>query len=216
MLVSNILILKQMEDFYMMKNLRIGFFSSHGGSNMQAIINACKEGNLNGEPCVVISNNSDSEALLRAKSQGIPYYCRSQKAFLDLEELDMEMLNILRKHSVNIIVLVGYMKKIGPKVLKEYKGRILNIHPALLPKYGGKGMYGARVHEAVIANKERVTGVTVHIIDEEYDNGPIINQCEVPVYEDDTPDMLANRVLKKEHEIFVDTLQKISDGRITL
>lgn len=199
-----------------MKKLRIGFFSSHGGSNMQTIINACKEEKLDGEPCVVISNNSDSTALTRAKSEGIPYYYRSPKTHCDFDELDGEILNILRKYSVNIIVLVGYMKKIGPKVLKEYKGRILNIHPSLLPKYGGKEMYGDRVHEAVIGNKEKVTGVTVHIIDEEYDNGSIINQCEVPVYEEDTVDILASRVLKKEHEIFVETLQKISEGKIKL
>ena len=199
-----------------MKNLKIAFLSSHGGTNMQAIINACKEGKLAGEPCVVISNNPDSVALVRAKNEGIPRYYRSQKTHPDLDELDSEILNILREHSVNIIVLVGYMKKIGPKVLEGYKGRILNIHPALLPKYGGIGMYGAKVHEAVIANKEKVTGVTVHIIDEEYDNGPIINQCEVPVYDDDNTDTLSKRVLKKEHEIFIETLQKISDGEIKL
>lgn len=199
-----------------MNDLRIGFFSSHGGTNMQAIINACKEGKLTGNPCVVISNNPDSMALVRAKNEGIPFYYRSQKTHPNLDELDSEMLNILRKHSVNIIVLVGYMKKIGPKVLKEYKGRILNIHPALLPKYGGVGMYGNKVHEAVLANKEKVTGVTVHIIDEKYDNGPILNQCEIPVYDDDNVDILSKRVLKKEHEIFVETLQKISTGEIKL
>lgn len=199
-----------------MKDLQIGFFSSHGGTNMQAIINACKEGTLTGKPCVVISNNPDSMALVRAKNEDIPFYYRSQKTHPNLDELDSEMLNILRKHSVNIIVLVGYMKKIGPKVLKEYKGRILNIHPALLPKYGGVGMYGNKVHEAVLANKEKVTGVTVHIIDEKYDNGPILNQCEIPVYDDDNVDTLSKRVLKKEHEIFVETLQKISTGEIKL
>lgn len=135
-----------------MKSLKIGFLSSHGGTNMQAIINACKEGKLAGKPCVVISNNPDSGALVRAKNEGIPPYHRSQKTHPDLDELDSEILNILSERSVNIIVLVGYMKKIGPKVLEEYKGRILNIHPALLPKYGGVGMYGAKVHEAVIAS----------------------------------------------------------------
>jgi phosphoribosylglycinamide formyltransferase, formyltetrahydrofolate-dependent len=199
-----------------MEYLNIGFFSSHGGTNMQAIIDACKKGRLNGKPSVIISNNADSMALSRAKSEGIPNFYRSKKTHPDSEELDDEILKILKKHSVNIIVLVGYMKKIGPKVLEEYRGRILNIHPALLPKYGGKGMYGAKVHEAVIANKENITGVTVHIIDEEYDNGPIINQCEIPVYYDDTVDKLANRVLEKEHVIFVETLQKISEGKIRL
>lgn len=200
----------------MKENLRVGFFSSHGGSNIQAIIDAFKEETLSGEPCVVISNNKDSMALVRAKNEGIPHYYRSQKTHPDFEKLDEEILNILKEYSVNIIVLAGYMRKIGPKVLEAYKGRILNIHPALLPKYGGKGMYGARVHEAVIKNKEKVTGVTVHIVDEEYDNGPILNQCEIPVYENDTVDTLANRVLEKEHEIFIETLKKISEGKIKL
>lgn len=199
-----------------MKDLRIGFFSSHGGTNMQAIVNAFKEGKLTGKPCVVISNNPDSLALVRAKSEGIPSYYRSQKTHPDSDELDSEILNILKKHSVNIIVLVGYMKKIGKRVLEEYRGRILNIHPALLPKYGGRGMYGNRVHEAVLANKEKVTGVTIHIINEEYDNGTILNQCKIPVYDDDTVDTLSKRVLQKEHEIFVETLQKINRDEIKL
>lgn len=199
-----------------MEVLKMAFFSSHGGTNMQAIIDACKEGRLKGEPCVVISNNPNSMALVRAKNEGIPSYYRSQKTHPNDEELDNEILSILQRHSVNIIILVGYMKKIGPKVLNEYKGRILNIHPALLPKYGGKGMYGKKVHEAVLKNKEKITGITVHIIDEEYDNGPIINQCEIPVYENDTVDTLSARVLAREHEFFIETLEKISIGKITL
>lgn len=199
-----------------MEVLKMAFFSSHGGTNMQAIIDACKEGGLKGEPCVVISNNPNSMALVRAKNEGIPCYYRSQKTHPNDEELDNEILSILQRHSVNIIILVGYMKKIGPKVLNEYKGRILNIHPALLPKYGGKGMYGKKVHEAVLKNKEKITGITVHIIDEEYDNGPIINQCEIPVYENDTVDTLSARVLAREHEFFIETLEEISIGKITL
>lgn len=199
-----------------MEYLKIAFFSSHGGTNMQAIIDACKEGRIKGEPCIVISNNSDSMALVRAKNEGIPFCYRSQKTHPSEEELDKEILSILRKHSVNVIILVGYMKMIGPKVLNEYKGRILNIHPALLPKYGGKGMYGKRVHEKVLENKEKITGVTVHIIDEEYDKGKIINQCEIPVYEDDTADTLSTRVLVREHEFIVETLIKINAGEIIL
>ncbi|MBL7170513.1 MAG: phosphoribosylglycinamide formyltransferase [Candidatus Omnitrophica bacterium] len=192
--------------------LKLGFFASHGGSNMQAIIDACKDGRLNAKPCVVITNNSDSTALERAKEEGIPGYHLSSKTHPDVTELDRIIFDVLEKYGVNLVILAGYMKKLGSKTLKTYKGRILNIHPALLPKFGGKGLYGRHVHEAVLAAGEKVTGVTIHIVDEEYDKGPIINQCEVPVYENDTVDTLSKRVLRREHEFFVETLQKISES----
>ncbi len=177
---------------------------------MQAIIDACKGGRLNAKPCVVITNNSDSMALQRAKEEGIPGYHLSSKTHPDIVELDGVIFEVLEKHGVNLVILAGYMKKLGSKTLKTYKGRILNIHPALLPKFGGKGLYGRHVHEVVLAAGEKVTGVTIHIVDEEYDKGPIINQCEVPVYENDTVDTLSKRVLRREHEFFVETLQRIS------
>jgi len=108
------------------------------------------------------------------------------------------------------------MKKLGPKVLKNYKSRILNIHSALLPKYGGKGMYGNYIHEAVLQAKEKETGVTIHIVDEDYDTGRIINQIKVPVFESDTVEILSKRVLEQEHKIYVDTLNKIYEGKIKL
>lgn len=199
-----------------MPTLNLGFLASHEGTNMQAIIDACKEGRLNAKSCVVISNNSGSMTLQRAKKEGIPWYHLSSKTHPNITELDQAILDALEKHGVNLIILAGYMKKLGPKMLKAYKGRILNIHPALLPKFGGKGMYGRYVHEAVLAADERVTGVTIHIVNEEYDNGPIINQCQLPVYENDTVDTLSKRVLEREHEFFVEALQEISEGRIKL
>jgi phosphoribosylglycinamide formyltransferase-1 len=128
----------------------------------------------------------------------------------------MAILHTLQEHKVDLVILAGYMKLIGPQTLERYRGRILNIHPALLPKFGGKGLYGRAVHEAVLAAGERVTGVTIHLADERYDRGPIIAQCEVPVAEDDTPDSLSARVLEREHEFFVETLQKIVQGQIDL
>jgi phosphoribosylglycinamide formyltransferase-1 len=199
-----------------MTELRLGFFASHGGSNMQAIIDACKDGRLDAKPCVVISNNSASTALDRAKREGIPYYHLSGKAHPEPEELDKAILDTLERHEVNLVILAGYMKLLGPQTVSRYTGRILNIHPALLPRFGGKGMYGKAVHEAVLAAGERVTGVTVHLADEEYDHGPIVAQCEVPVLEDDTADSLAQRVLKREHQHFVETLRRISAGEIDL
>jgi phosphoribosylglycinamide formyltransferase-1 len=117
---------------------------------------------------------------------------------------------------VDTVILAGYMKRIGPATLAVYRGRILNIHPALLPKFGGQGLYGRRVHEAVLEAGETVTGVTVHVIDEHYDTGPILNQCRVPVQEGDTADSLAERVLRHEHVLYVETLRKISEGTIVL
>ena len=198
-----------------MATLHLGFLASHGGSNMQAIMDACKDGRLNAKPCVVISNNSDSMALQRARNEGIPCYHISGATHPGSAE-DEEILRALKRHGVETVILAGYMKQLGTITLQAYRGRILNIHPALLPKFGGKGMYGRRVHEAVLAAGEQVTGVTIHIIDENYDTGPIVNQCQVPVLAGDTADSLAERVLKHEHRLYVETLQKISDGRIRL
>lgn len=198
-----------------MATLRLGFLASHGGSNMQAIIDACKTGRLDAKPCVVISNNSDSMALQRARHEGIPHYHISSVTHPGSLE-DEEILRVLKRHGVDTVILAGYMKILGPATLRAYRGRILNIHPALLPKFGGKGMYGKRVHEAVLAAGEKVTGVSIHIVDENYDAGPIINQCQVPVHEGDTVDSLAERVLKHEHVLYAETLQKIAEGKILL
>jgi phosphoribosylglycinamide formyltransferase-1 len=198
-----------------MATLHLGFLASHGGSNMQAIIDACKAGRLDAKPCVVVSNNSEAMALQRARNEGIPHYHISGATHPGPLE-DEEILRVLRRHGVDTVILAGYMKMLGPATLRAYRGRILNIHPALLPKFGGKGMYGKRVHEAVLAAGEKVTGVSIHIVDEHYDTGPIIAQCHVPVLPGDTVDSLAERVLKHEHALYAETLQKIADGRIAL
>jgi phosphoribosylglycinamide formyltransferase-1 len=198
-----------------MATLHLGFLASHGGSNMQAIIDACKAGRLDAKPCVVISNNSEAMALQRAKDEGIPHYHISGATHPGPLE-DEEILRALKRHGVDTVILAGYMKMLGPATLRAYRGRILNIHPALLPKFGGKGMYGKRVHEAVLAAGEKVSGVTIHIVDERYDAGPIIAQRQVPVLPGDTADSLAERVLKHEHILYAETLQKIADGRIAL
>lgn len=199
-----------------MTALNLGFFASHEGTNMQAIVDACKAGRLAAKPCVVISNNSKSGAIQRAIKEDIPYYHLSGKTHPEFEDLDKVILNALKSHEVNVVILAGYMKKIGPHTLSAYEGRILNIHPALLPKYGGKGMYGEYVHEAVLSSGDKVTGVTIHAVDAIYDHGPIIAQCEMPILEGDTVETLGNRVLKREHEFFAETLQKIVEGKIIL
>ncbi|HTX53306.1 MAG TPA: phosphoribosylglycinamide formyltransferase [Candidatus Baltobacteraceae bacterium] len=195
--------------------LRLGFLASHGGSNMQAIIDACKQGRLEAVACVVISNNSESTAFARAAREGIPRYHISGTTHPGAAE-DRAILDALTAHGVTLVILAGYMKRIGSLTLAAYRGRILNIHPALLPKFGGEGMYGKRVHEAVLKAGEAVTGVTVHVVDDRYDHGPILTQAQVAVMPDDSADSLAERVLAHEHRLFVDTLQQISRGQIVL
>lgn len=196
--------------------MNIGFLASHNGSNMQAIIDACKNGALQASPAVVISNNSGSGALARAKQEGIPYYHLSGTTHPNPQELDHAILDAMLEHEVDVIILAGYMKKIGPNTLSHFANRILNIHPALLPKFGGKGMYGMHVHEAVISSDESESGVSIHIVDPEYDTGPVIAQTRVPVEPMDTPKALATRVLQREHTFFAETLQKIVTEEIML
>ncbi len=130
--------------------------------------------------------------------------------------MDTEILNLLRQHRADLIVLAGYMRKLGPMTLAEYKGRVLNIHPALLPKHGGQGMYGRAVHEAVLAGHEQETGVTIHLVDAEYDQGAIIAQTRVPVLDTDTVETLAARVLETEHRFLVETLARIGREELVL
>jgi phosphoribosylglycinamide formyltransferase 1 len=196
--------------------MNIGFLASHNGSNMQAIIDACKSGTLLASPVVVISNNSKSGTLERAKKEGIPHYHISGKHYPDPKDLDQAIFTAMTDHLVDIVVLAGYMKKLGQKTLTHFEGRILNIHPALLPKYGGKGMYGMNVHEAVISSGENESGVSVHIVDGNYDTGPIIAKSRVPVTSSDTAETLAEKILQQEHVLFPETLQKIVTGEIML
>jgi phosphoribosylglycinamide formyltransferase-1 len=194
----------------------LGFLASGRGSNMQAIIDAFKAGQLDANPCVVISNNSRSGAMERARRESIPSYHLSSKTHPAPEELDRAIMDTLLSHNVELVMLAGYMKKIGAKTLNRFRNRILNIHPALLPKFGGDGMYGSRVHEAVLAAGEMETGVSIHIVDEEYDSGPLVAQTRLPVLKDDTVESLSNRVLSREHSFLVETLQKIVSGALTL
>lgn len=196
--------------------LRIGFLASGGGTNMQAIFDACDAGRLDGEPCVVIGNNSRSGAMARARAAGISHYHLSGHTHPDPEALDAAICAALERHECDVVCLVGYMKLLGTRTLDTYRGRILNIHPGLLPRHGGTGFYGQHVHEAVLAAGDTESGPTVHIVDEVYDNGPVLTQARVPVLADDTPETLAARVLEQEHKLFPETLQRIATGEIDL
>ncbi len=196
--------------------IRLGFLASHRGSNMQSIIDACKEGKLDAIPAVVISNNGSSGALDRAECEGIPACHISSMNYPDPDALDGALRDMLIKHHVDLVVLAGYMKKIGPRTLSAFAGRIINIHPSLLPRHGGKGMFGLKVHEQVIASGDSETGATVHIVADDYDTGRILARQTVAVLGEDTPDTLAERVLEVEHRLYVDTIARIVSGEIPL
>jgi phosphoribosylglycinamide formyltransferase 1 len=183
---------------------------------MQAVLDACASGRLHATPAVLICNNRDAEALSRAAHAGLPHYHLSGSTHPDPDALDAAILDALVRHGAELVLLAGYMKKLGPRSLTRYRNRVLNIHPALLPQFGGQGMYGARVHEAVLAAGERETGVTIHVVDAEYDQGPIVAQCRVPVSAGDTPATLAERVLAREHTFLVETLERIATGALKL
>ena len=189
--------------------LRLGFLASHSGSSMQAIYGAIQAGHLQAQVRVVMSNNSQSNALEFARAAAIPTYHLSLRTEPTPEQLDCKQRDTFLAHEVHLVILSGYMKKLGPQMLSTYKDRILNIHPALLPKYGGLGMYGDHVHTAVLAAKEQETGITVHLVDELYDHGKIIAQCKVPVLPTDTKESLALRVKAREGTFFVEVLQQL-------
>lgn len=196
--------------------MKLGILASHNGSNLQAIIDAIEKGVLPASVSVIISNNSASGAAGRAKKHSIPFYHLSGKTHPVPVLLDKQICSVLEKHDVDIVFLAGYMKLLGPIVLNTYQNRILNTHPALLPDFGGKGMYGINVHRAVIKAGASETGITVHKVDAEYDTGEIVAQKSVPVLKNDTAESLAERVLKNEHEFVVETLALIAGGNIKI
>ena len=196
--------------------LNIGVLASHGGSNMQAIIDGIEAGTLDAEIVMVISNNSGSGALERARKHRLPHQHLSGVQFPRADALDTAICSALQEAGVEVVVLAGYMKKIGPRTLGTFTGRILNIHPALLPRHGGQGMYGIHPHEAVLAAGDTESGASVHVVDANYDEGPVLKQRRVPVRPDDTPETLQKRVLEQEHVIYAGVLGEIIAGTIRL
>ena len=191
---------------------RIAVFASHNGSDLQAVIDGCKSGQIAAEVCLVISNNSTSFALERARREGIPTRHLSSRMYPDEEELAQAMLRALDEERADMVMLCGYMKKVPEAVIRRYEGHIYNIHPALLPKHGGPDMYGIHVHEAVIREGDKETGVTIHRVSDVIDGGEIVAQTRVPVLEGDTSETLAARVLEREHTFLVEVLAKITDN----
>jgi phosphoribosylglycinamide formyltransferase-1 len=165
---------------------------------------------------LVISNNSGAGALRRAVAAGVPTKHLSTVTHPEPERLDAAIKASLSEATVDVVLLAGFMRKVGPQTLEAYAGRILNTHPALLPRFGGPGMYGSAVHEAVLASGERVSGVSLHLVVAEYDAGPVIAQRIVEVHPDDTPETLARRVQSSERQLVVDVLGEIAHGALRL
>ena len=196
--------------------LRLGVLASGGGTNLQAIIDRSEAGALDARVVVVVSNNSDAGALERARTHGIPALHLSRRTHLDPPALDRAIRDAFVRYGVEWVVLAGYMRPIGPLVRNAFTDRVLNIHPALLPKFGGRGMYGMHVHEAVLAAQESESGATVHLVTALYDAGPTVGQRRAPVMPDDTPETLQKRVLAVEHGLYADVIQAVADGRLTV
>ena len=192
-----------------MYNLAV--FASGNGTTLQTIIDNIKSGNLKAKICIVVSDNPNAYALERAKKAGIPTYIIKSTS---PEDIDNELGDLLKNYPVDLIVLAGYLKLIKDKLIKKYT--IINTHPSLLPKYGGKGMHGMNVHKAVINAKEKQSGVTVHFVNEKYDEGTIIRQTKVGILPEDTAEDLSAKVQAAEKIQLIEVLKDFIDGKITL
>jgi phosphoribosylglycinamide formyltransferase-1 len=197
--------------------LNIAVFGSGRGSNFKAVLDAIAARKISGARiALVVSNNSTAGILEIARGHGIPAMHLSQKQCGAEQAFETALLAELRAHDTGLVVLAGYMKRMPATVVAAYRHRIINIHPALLPEFGGQGMYGSRVHEAVLAAGKTVSGATVHLVDNEYDHGAIVLQEHIPVLPGDTPALLAGRVLQVEHRILPEAIRLFAEGRVSV
>lgn len=194
----------------------VGVLASHEGSLLQEILDACSDARLCARVSAVISNNSDSGALRRARDAFVHTVHLSSATHPDAGALDRAISDTLEQAGVDLVVLVGYMKRLGPVTLARFKDRMINTHPSLLPKYGGSGFFGRRVHDAVIANGDTESGATVHWVTGDYDSGPIIAQRRVLVAADETPATLEHKVKAVERQLLIDTLRTLVDRRASV
>jgi phosphoribosylglycinamide formyltransferase 1 len=198
------------------KAINITVFASGRGSNTRAILENIDQGKIPARIVCIISNNKSAGIFNIAASREIPSRYLDPAAFTNEEEYVSTLLSVLDEFQTDLIVLAGYLKKIPSNVIQRYRHRMINIHPALLPAFGGKGMYGKHVHAAVMNYGAKVTGVTVHFVDEEYDHGPIILQEPVRVRDDDTAESLAQRVLEREHTVYSEAIRLYCEGRLRI
>ena len=193
----------------MIKKVRIGVLVSGSGTNLQSIIDNIEKGLLDADIRVIISNNPDAYALKRAKRHNIPATIIEHENFKKREEFDREMIDILRSHSVELVVMAGFMRILSPFFLKAFPMRIMNIHPAILPSFPG-----LHAQQKAFGYGVKFSGCTVHFVDEGVDTGPIVIQAVVPVYDDDTEETLAERILKEEHRIYSQAIQLYAEGKL--
>lgn len=191
---------------------RIAVFASGGGSNFQSIIDAAEDGWIPADVALCVSDRASAGALERASVAGIPSAVIEPGD--DAERFADALLDLLRDHDISFVALAGYLRKIPPRVVEAFRGRMVNIHPSLLPAFGGHGMYGMHVHQAVVDYGVRWTGVTVHLVDEAYDHGPVVLQEPVPVFAGDRPEDVAARVLNVEHRLYPTALRLFASGRV--
>ena len=196
--------------------MNIGVLASHEGTTLQAVLDACANGLIAGHVTVVVSNNSGSGALRRAREAGVATVHLSSLTHPDAVVLDAAIREALFAARVDLVLLAGYMKRLGPLTIEAFKGRILNTHPALLPKFGGRGMYGDRVFEAVLEAGDVESGVSIHLVERDIDAGPVVAQCRVPVLAGDSVDALRTRVRLREREFVVETLARLACGKLAL
>jgi phosphoribosylglycinamide formyltransferase 1 len=196
--------------------LRVGVLVSGGGSNLQALVDACRAGAVPAEIAVVISNVPAAFALVRARQCGIPAAVFDHRTFGSPEAFEAEVRAALDRQRVGLVCLAGFLRILSPGFVDAFAGRIMNIHPALLPAFGGKGMYGERVHRAVLAAGVRISGCTVHFVTAVPDGGPIIAQAAVPVEDDDTPHTLAARVGREERRLYPLAVALFAQGRLRI
>ncbi len=196
--------------------LRVGVLVSGTGSNLQALIDACRRGDAPAAIAVVISNVPMAFALERARAAGIPAVVVNHRDHASVEAFEAALWEALVTHRVELVCLAGFLRILSPGFVGASPGRILNIHPALLPAFGGKGMYGERVHRAVLASGVRHSGCTVHFVTDVPDGGPIIAQAIVPVEQGDTPATLAARVAKEEHRLYPEVVRLFAEHRLRL
>jgi phosphoribosylglycinamide formyltransferase-1 len=194
--------------------MNLAFLASNNGSSLRAIVAAIERGELAARPRLVVSNRKAAPALDFARDHGVTTLCIPTTA--DPAVADERLAAALRNAGADLVILSGYLRKLGPATVAAFGGRILNIHPALLPRYGGHGMYGRRVHEAVVAAGERETGATVHLVDDEYDHGAVVAQVRLPIDPGDTAESVERKVTAAEPRLFVETLQRLASGDLTL
>lgn len=199
-----------------MQKVKIGVLISGGGTNLQALIDEVQQGNINGEISVVISDKKGAYGLERAKNHGIKAIALDRKDYKNKAEFTRALMDTLLENKIELVVLAGFLTILASEFIEEYKGRIINIHPSLIPAFCGEGFYGQKVHSAVLEYGAKITGATVHFVDEGADTGPVILQESVSVMEDDTPETLAARVLKVEHKLLPEAVKLYCDGKITI